>query len=299
MYPPTIQSTNNSLQQAASAYLTALEDTVPETTYWSHKQSVNSFVDWAHSKRHQFELETLAARFARELTLDSDYTEETVHGCLCSLVNLIAYTRRDDPEIVAVRVANALSEQTNTDVSSILKPLEERLSQNKNQSEWSEIPVSELVAYLRRSCYGSRTHAYTETILGTKGRPSLVQKLNLGDVNLDQGTAQIRISETYLVGSSNLVGTREVDLPKSTHRTLEEYIRFNRTSVDQADTKALFTTHNGRASHSTLRRAIKQDSRKTNSTEHNTTESDTSTTSPVCPSDVWWYALSNTLECIS
>lgn len=285
-----------SLQTAASTYLTALEDTVPETTYWSHKQAVRSFVDWVDSVPPHTELESLIARFAGRLTGAPDYTDETVYGYLCSLVNLVSYIRYDEPEIVAMRVSEELSEETSVDVSGIFEPLQEQSSRNEDQLCSSEESISKLLVYLKQSAYGSRVHAYVETILGVKGRPSLVQKLDLENIDLDRGTVQIGISETYLVGSTNLVESREVDLPKRTYRTLKEYIRLNRTAADQENTEPLFTTHHGRASHSTLRRGIKQESRKISSAVQSSTESDTLTTSPVRPSDIWWYALSNAPE---
>jgi len=80
MYIPAIQRLNRykHLQRAASTYLTVLEETVSDSTYWSHRQAVKSFTDWTNSERPHAELEVLTARFIGDLTGDSDYTDETV-----------------------------------------------------------------------------------------------------------------------------------------------------------------------------------------------------------------------------
>ncbi|WP_076611038.1 tyrosine-type recombinase/integrase [Natronorubrum thiooxidans] len=177
---------------------------------------------------------------------------------------------------------------------------------SETSSVTSSDVIESLISDLRQRQFGTRTHAYLELLLDTKSRPEQIRQLNLKDLALKRGQVRVGIPDTHVVNTVGLVTERSVALTKKTVDAVETYVEYERDDVIKTEAEPLFTTLNGRASRSTLRRSIKRASQEAVSnssltqqpsgaslTEHDVSEIQPQ---PITPNDVWQYATSKILE---
>lgn len=294
------------LSEIIQNYLTAISEKVPDPTYRSHKNGLNDFKNWTRSRTiHSNSMEDSAANFINHLWGGSSYSVDTIRGYVFTLSNLIAFLHQDDPEIISAHILRGLQEKQETDIEELCEQVFKGFKTAPQSSDPSKQEIEEIISHLRQSQFGSRTHVYIETILEAKARPSKVQQLNLSSFDEAKNCLKIGITERYLIGKFNVVTSREIRLPDKTKEALQEYIEFNRTPVVENGSSPLFTTHQGRANPSTLRRSVTQVSEKlaTNKQAICTSDSGSATTCPtneghraVRPSDIWWYAITGMIE---
>jgi integrase len=163
------------------------------------------------------------------------------------------------------------------------------------QSECIEKTVESYVDYLRHSCYGTRSHAYVETILETKGRPGPVLGLDIANLALANEEVRIEIPDIHLVAATGLVNTRTVKVSDHLKQVLKEYIEYHRDSVIGQELP-LFTTSHGRAAPSTIRRSLNKGYGKIPDQIANSESEPTTSMTSLSPENVWKYAMTSIIE---
>lgn len=282
----------------ADEYLRELAKCAPSTTYESHKQSIRSFCSWYDSKDiSQQDLQKSVILYL-ETEVRNSHCTSTVSGRVCTLANLLAYSRKTDPELEKIRLLRELQLRSQVVVSQLMSKLISQAQTSCSPAGSTEAEIEAIISHLRQSHYGTRIHAFVETVLSTKGRPGTVRAVDISDVDLEKRTAEIEISNTHVVGSLDLVQSRVVSLDESSVSALREYIKNNMYSKSS---DPLFATPQGRVSQSTLRRSLSQVSENASKIQDFNGQSTESGNSPktspkssfptVYPSDIWWYAV--------
>jgi site-specific recombinase XerD len=308
---PPISTGDNSpsvrkwLGRKADTYLDEISQVVPSPTYRSHKYKINDFTEWVQTG--VLNVETIVASVAKFLThllKTTDYSLNTIQGYVYSLSNFAAYLHQDNPILIAARCLSRIQKQLNYTPISKIERLFGSFISNEAPSGISKKTIEGVIRYNRQSQFATRTHAYIETILETKARPRQVHQLDCPAFDDEQGVIELGISERYLVGKFNLVPMREVELSKKGREVLQNYMEHNRKGVsDSSD--ALFTTAQGRANPSTLRRSVKRASKKSSTSTHRQTISTSLSTEEstvdkgsniVLPKDIWWYSITTMIE---
>jgi site-specific recombinase XerD len=292
------------LPRAVSDYLKALKLSGPASTYQSHKRTITEFLSW--SEFDQIELHQIAheiAAFIRAIAENESYNLDTVRGDVCTLSNFLGYLYRTDPELLSLRLLASLR---NTPCSRTDELRQQVLGRFLTETGPSGACVSEIedtLAYLRRSQYGTRIHAYVEILLETKTRPGPARALNLEDIDLTEETVRVRLPDTHLVGNVGLVENRVVNLSETSISAVQWYLAEERGCNPSSDSGPIFATTHGRVSSSTVRRALKQASTSSNEaslTGEETIFSRDSSASggepEITPLDVWWYAIRTLIQ---
>ncbi|SIS22197.1 Site-specific recombinase XerD [Natronorubrum thiooxidans] len=295
------------LDSTIQSYLCTLSNEVPDSTYLSHKTTLQTFCEWCITNSVRFDgpIEEDVCQFIQHLLWDSDLAIATVRSHICSLGNYLAYAFQQNPELVMHHLASPLVGASNPDLETLGKQIiGNRVSETSSVT--SSDVIESLISDLRQRQFGTRTHAYLELLLDTKSRPEQIRQLNLKDLALKRGQVRVGIPDTHVVNTVGLVTERSVALTKKTVDAVETYVEYERDDVIKTEAEPLFTTLNGRASRSTLRRSIKRASQEAVSnssltqqpsgaslTEHDVSEIQPQ---PITPNDVWQYATSKILE---
>lgn len=247
-----------------SVYLRALSETTPESTYQSHKNTLQYFAQYCKDKRvprDELDVET-AANFIIDTA--NKKSVSTLSGEIDVLGSYLAYLWESAPSTAVSQIKSAIRkcvnfQSRNQSVKNKLSPLWSNYSldsQLKHQ-------IESLIACLRRSEYGSRAHVLIELIIATSGRLSVLQKIDIQHIDREAQTISLQIPETHVIRTCNILQRRTVNLPTNTVDALETFIKYERFKPQLGQKQPLFTTQNGRASLGTLRRSIKEASRYT------------------------------------
>jgi hypothetical protein len=295
-----------SVPKALSTYLSDLSEKIPATTKISHEQKLTKFKNWLPVETiTPGSLERLAAIFIKHLLEHTEYATDSIKGYVSVLSNFIGYLWPDDPELVAARLQREFHEISTIKFSGQTESVFDILNSNRSPSGSSKREIERVISYLRRSRFGSRTQAFVEVILEVKARPSLVRWMNRSDFAPHRGVITVEISDQFLVGRYDLVTKREAKISANLKEALSDYIERDRNHVPVNAPKPLFTTSQGRASESTLRRSLRRTSenltnttirKSINETKSTDSESSAGDSCTVLPSDIWWYALSSIIE---
>lgn len=287
-------------------YLEELSAAGASTTWAAHKHRLTTFQDWVQRKSNEEEeYEILATSYIEHLIEFYEYTVSTVCGHVSTLANFVGYVRQDDPEIVTARILRCLQKRREHDVRPLLSQEFGTLADVEAPSGASEDRIERIISYLRRSQFGSRTHAFTELVLATKSRPTWILRLDIGDYDQSNSIIEVQTSDQSLVGKHDIVSTREVELSEQANRALNEYLDRERSPVAAENSDPLFTTSQGRMSASTLRRSFRRTSQKLHVQSPSHSSSDRSIgkldassheDDIVQPRDIRWYALTRVTE---
>jgi len=278
------------------SYLNCLSEKVPTSTFTSHKYQILEFNRWLQSQNASSgNLSEQTAEFIYHLTANKQHSVDTIGGYVRALSNFIAYCRQDDPELVSVSLLATLQEKQACE--DLIEQVFGNLTKDSGPSGVTENKIDTFISYLRRSRFGSRTHAYVETILDTVAPVKKIQQIDLPDFDGDQ-ILGVGISDQSLVGKFNLVASRDVEIAENTTEVLDCYIDYSRNGSSNDGSVPLFTTAHGRAARSTLRRSVRRvsedffDTSDSVSEDHlNRLESSSKAPCIVLPSDIRWYAL--------
>jgi len=254
MFSTSSRNSTHSTGITEWAYLRDLSKHASSATYRSHKTAVQQFGAWYRDHDQNgagLNAETVA-RFLIGLTEQSEKSHATVDSYLDILSNLVAYHQHDAPAIVTARILDAF-DQWNQGDPNIERPA-------YNQPEETRKAVEVFLAGLRSQKFGTRLHAFVETIIATQSLPEQVRQLDLTDIDLDESTASVGIPDESIVGKAELVTTRSAELEYEAVEALSSYVSYERESPN-CDSAPLFTTTKGRVAPSTLRRSIKATSK--------------------------------------
>lgn len=276
------------LSLSIERYHSLLLEEVPDSTFYSHQSSLSKFRDWLFATGEcDMRLTDCFIRFSQYLLKNERLSVPTVHGHLCTLVNLLAFHTNESPDILKCHVVCSLVNHPDASLQYLGERIVSDVGSNADPVLSSKI--SSLVTNLRQSQFGSRTHLYIELLLDTRSRPEQVRQLDLADIDIKKKQTVIGISETYLVSLVGLLTERVSTLSEDTLNALETYLEYEREKTASDGRRPLLTTHNGRASASTLRRSVKQASAAG-------APQSVDQSQPVVPDDVWQYALSKIIS---
>ncbi|MFP9062333.1 tyrosine-type recombinase/integrase [Natrialbaceae archaeon A-chndr2] len=295
------------LKDGVDVYLQNLQQKAANTTYLSHQTALNEFINQCRTRANVdvSSIEKVVVQFIKKLLTTTPYSLSTISGYVCTLSNFIAYFNQHDPELVKANIVAEFDDDATPRLRSIKTNLFPRVVNDCGSNLTLKTRVEELISYLRQRQFGTRTHAFAEVLLDTKSRPGVVQQLNLSDLDFENNTLRMKILDTHLVGSTDLVTEFITRLDSRTVDALQAYTGHERTSVAHEDIDSLFTTSHGRASDSTFRRSIKQASEAVDTySSPQSTYSKTQTSTPrpetqyesICPSDLWKYSISRVIE---
>lgn len=247
-------ATSESLEKTTETYLNALSTNAPDTTFYGHQTILNIFIPWCRTEAlEKADLQkSHIARFANYLFSEVGHSTATISGHLSSLSNFLAYLYQSDPDLLKHRIATALHEYPARRYTEVRSELTTDCESTTSDG------VDALLSYLRTRQFGTRTHVFAELIWDTKSRSKPIRQIDISALDLDEGVVLVGIPETHVVSDVGLVTHRTADLSSSTVKAIETYLNYERNEVAQNDCRPLFTTSNGRASSSTLRRSVRR-----------------------------------------
>lgn len=296
--------TGASTQTKMEAYFQTLSQHAPRATVNSHKSSISPFVSFCQTHRISLDIIDITHVKAFLTSKLASHSIQTVKGHIDSLANFLAYVWKTDPAIVKAQIYHS-PDRTSTDGETTWTDIQ-AATPSCLDTNYSQITaVARLIDYLRHRRYGSRTHAYVELLTATAGQPSVVQQVDVDNLDLEDSTVTIRIPRSHAVSAYELLQERTVSLPSQAIDVLEVYLNHERDAAEEHDSGPLFTTPSGRVDPSTIRRAIKkvsQDSQTTPVVENETGDRATNESSDdepdqtVTPIDIWQYSLTNGIE---
>jgi integrase len=282
----------------ADEYLSHIARKVTAATYQSHKQTITEFMANVEPERSELSrLEQPGINFLEKVVGEELYSFQTACGYVCILSNFLAYLYRDDPKLISLQLLAGLHNECCSGSREILQQSAGQLLSETGPSGPTTYTVEGVIAYLRKSRFGTRLHAYVETVVDTKARPEAIRRLDITNIDLTEKVATVGISDTHLVGDIGLVETREATLTESSVEALRWYLQKERNCDPARDSGPVFVTSRGRVSSSTIRRSLKRISESVppgleNSGGTTAQENARAAQSPeqkVLPSDIWWY----------
>lgn len=236
-------------------YLQAIRPHASPGTYQSHQNCLQHLNNWILQNNDT--TSTISHRtvikFLEDQYTDSTLSEDTLKGYVGTLVNFITYHKGAPPQFALDLIRLKLDEFETSDVPATVSTA-----------------IRDLLFYLSSQKYGERTHAYVEVLLAIDGPAVNARRINVYDVNIDEQIAYVPVSDRWLVGRTGIVDTCPWPLSDEASQVLKTYINSHRRS---SDSRALFTSTQGRASQSILRRNL-QAAGETALEFHNHTDDD-------------------------
>ncbi len=290
------------LRTEVSAYLSQISGSSTLSTYQSHQSTILAFQSWLISQTRnspQLTARTVADYATHQL--ECGYEPETITGQACTLANLLSITHKTDPRHEQARIAINLPDDSGTAIK-VKAQLAGSLIGDESPNGSTQKDVEKLLDYLQRSAYGTRTHVHVELIYYTGSSPAPIQGLNCNDIDIERETVTLDLPATHLPVSTGIHTTRTTGIPAEVIESIRTYIEHERKSPPEHQDEALFTTTNGRASSSTLRRSVKRASnglslspRESNQPARTTEQSSDSDTM-ILPSDIQWAGILKSLN---
>ncbi|WP_394324556.1 tyrosine-type recombinase/integrase [Halorhabdus tiamatea] len=274
------------LHETLDSYLDSISITVPVTTYRSHKSQLSTFYEWYDRQTGSAKVTEcdIVVQFAQYLFSEPGCSTSTIRGYISTVANALAHHHERDPEILTYEIASALCASPESELQGLGHQI---VDGSKNEDEQNRVP--RFLTNLRQRHFGTRTHAYVELLVDTKGRPEQIRQIDLADIDLERSSVNVGVPDTHLVSAAGLVTERVTRLTATTVDAVETYIEYERPDVGDDNERPVFSTHQGRVNPATLRRSIKQING--NSSPESADES-----RPVVPHEIWQYAMSTILE---
>lgn len=287
------------IQNEIDIYLNELSKYAPATTVHSHSSTIRSFGGFC--ERHELTTSDLTDEDVASYihTKCEEKSSATIEGEIAALSNFLAYRWKANPAVVQARIQNRFRERVREPTHVDTWDWGSLPSQNQYSERSREFhnKVNDLITHLRRTKFGTREHAFVETLVSTANRPGIVLQANLNDVETGAGTILLPLSQTHAIGKYEILQTHTAQLESSAIDALKTYIEYERIDSTTGNARPLFTTHNGRVSANSIRRAVKQVNRETSGGRHeedsdaNTKESPNQQARTLTPGDIWNYAL--------
>lgn len=229
--------------EAKEMYLQSRSDELAERSLELQEKHVRRFVEWCDNEGLD-DMNSVTARTVHRYHLDkkSGWATSTVSINLSTVRRFVRFCESIDG--VAVGVAEKIEVPSNSD------------STRDEKLEFEE--AEEILAYLRKFHYSSRTHALISLLWHTGLRTGTIFALDLGDFDRERERLRIRHRpETGTPLKNKEAAERFVALSPEVVDVLSDYIDEHRHEVtDEHGRPPLFTTRNGRAPKNTIRRNI-------------------------------------------
>jgi site-specific recombinase XerD len=282
-------------------FLSALMNCRPNSTVRSHRCAVQNVIRY-HSEDGGCITEVTPTHVAEYIIANpSGYTELTQSGIVSCLSNYIAYTQQQNPDFVEIQIRREIRDLTQTNQPDTNQQqgtsVESAHGINAKEGREPELQAVELyLKYLRRCEYGTRTHAIVEIIVESNCRVKSVPQIHLSDLDLQQGTVSIWVSQKHVTPAYQYV----ISLSEDCISTLKTYCNHNRIVDSDGDTPELFRSAHGSISRSTIYRSIRDLSTQAIEYHSTTTETDVADCVekqyPLTPINIRRYSLQNQTE---
>lgn len=253
---------SKSLEDAVDRFCSELTDSVSDSTVYSYRATLSSFIEWYSENSEPRPLPTAdhACLFIRKAVIQSEKSIDTASGYASSLSNFIAYIRSRSPRATKIEVVANLITSDSLRLQALAQNLSTIVARSTSTKTALSRAVNCLLMYLRQCRFGSRVHVYSELLIESKSCVEQLAQIDCADINLQQGTITVDVSQDYVVSSAELVSQYTASISELTCEALKTYLEHERESVT-GNTEPLFTSQNGRVSVSTLRRSIGEASR--------------------------------------
>lgn len=229
--------------EAMALYIESREDELAERSLELHEKHLQKFVNWC-SENGIRNLNEVTARTIHEykLYLKKQYASSTVSTHLTTVKMFIQFCESIDG------VAGGTGEKID------LPPRDDNARDEKLDPDDAE----EILSYLRKFHYGSRSHALMELLWHSGLRTGTIRSLDVKDLDEERDRLRIRHRpETGTPLKNKEKAERYVALSPEVAEVLGDYISEHRHTVtDDYGRHPLFTTKNGRPVKNSIRRNI-------------------------------------------
>jgi len=248
---PTMQPNQELIEiapeEALERYLMHREPEVSEQTLQSHEYRLNHFIKWCNQNGIE-EMGDLSARDLQDFRYwrqkDGGLNDVTMHTQMTTLKVFLKWA--GDYEAVPQQFFERLR------IPKLPR------DQNSRDSKISPERAENILKYLQCYEYASKKHTLFSLLWHTGIRVGAARALDLRDFHKDDRYIEIHHRpDTGTPLKNGINGERPVSLDEDRAELLSDYIEARRNSVtDDHGRKPVFTTSNGRASVSTLRKRI-------------------------------------------
>ncbi len=230
-----------------NSFLCRLEMRAAESTYRSYKSTLTKFYQFY--SRHKFNTLTLHhAGLFLYMQSQQGMTDKTLFGQRATLSNFLAFVWKTDPKILMTHISKfvwrvkCFSERTITSPTGWTFRFVDHDSQHL---------INDVRSYLGQHRYGSRLHAFIETMIAARSCATTIRNINFKDFDYDKKELSINLPRNSLVSKCNIVDHRTVSIQSSVADIIQTYIDTHDVRVP------LFVTRNGRVSPETMRRSVR------------------------------------------
>ncbi|MFD1569776.1 tyrosine-type recombinase/integrase [Halorubrum laminariae] len=240
--------------EARDLHLEALQDEAADWTYQSHESHLRAFIEWCEEKGEIENMNDLSGRdifqfrrWRREGGYSQGRVDEIAPRTLASALTVVRVFIKFCGQIEAVPV----DFYERVDLPSLTK--DDQVSDSTIQPE----RVPEILKYLAKYEYASRDHAIWALVWHTGVRLGGLRALDLGDLYVDVDKPRIELvhrpgKDTPL--KNQMDGERTNRISNRVAEILQDYIDGPRIeNTDDHCRSPLFTTREGRISHSAVR----------------------------------------------
>lgn len=229
--------------EAMALYIESREDELAERTLELQEKHLRSFVDWCKEEGIR-NMNEVTARTVHEyrLHIKRKWANSTVSIHLTTIRQFIQFCESIDG------VAGGVAEKIQ------LPSREENSRDEKLESDDAE----EILTYLRKHHYSSRSHALMTLLWHTGIRTGTVRALDVQDYQRERDRLRIRHRpETGTPLKNKGKAERYVALSPDVSDVVSDYIEHHRHDVTDAEGREpLFTTRRGRPAKNSIRRNI-------------------------------------------
>lgn len=227
--------------EAVEMYLEHRQDELAERTLSSHYYRLKQFCQWCDKEGidnvndvtgrvlHRYKVYRRDDKGVAPTTLKGDFDTLGMFIEVCESLDAIETGLKEKMLVPSVSGKDAINEDT--------------LETNR---------AEELLAYLERFQYASRTHAMLALVWHVGMRLGGIRTIDLDDCDLESDTPGISLRhrpETDTPLKNQESGERDVNISEEVAAILRDYIHVNRFDVtDDYGREPLFTTQHGRAS---------------------------------------------------
>jgi site-specific recombinase XerD len=229
--------------EAKSLYLNSREDELADRSLELHEKHVTSFVKFCGENDLQ-NMNDVTARTVHEyqLSIKERLAQSTLSIYMSTVRQFVEFCESIDD------VRGGVSER-------IVLPDRDR---NANTDMLESDEATQVLAYLRKYHYSSRTHALMAVLWHTGIRTGTVRALDVGDFDGERERLRIRHRpETDTPLKNGESAERYITLSTEVNDVLADYVAEHRHDVtDDHGREPLFTTANGRPAKNSIRRSV-------------------------------------------
>jgi site-specific recombinase XerD len=229
--------------RAKSLYLDSRNDELATRSLELHEKHLTSFVEWCDDEEIP-DMNDVTARTVHEyrLSLNDGYAQSTLSIYLSTVRQFIRFCEGFDA------VAGGTAER-------IVLPDRER---NARTEMLESDDADEILAYLRKYFYASRSHALLALLWHTGIRTGTIRALDVSDYDEERNRLRIRHRpETDTPLKNKDSAERFIALSAEVSEVVADYVDTNRHTIsDEYNRRPLFTTKRGRPAKNSIRRNI-------------------------------------------